>query len=97
MRKRFDNAITNIRLVRNVIELSAITAELQGTFGQMYIIMDKILEPIRYPLGLISAAYHPYIEPVSYNYTDDVSSQVVLFYVNDSMLLLKVGSEKLKI
>ena len=60
----------------------------------MYIIMDKILEPIRYPLGLISAAYHPYIEPVSYNYTDDVSSQVVLFYVNDSMLLLKVGSEK---
>ena len=97
LRKRFDNAITNLRLVRNVIELSAISAELQGTFGQMYVIIDRILEPLRYPLGLISAAYHPYIEPVSYNYTDDVSSEVVLFYVNDSMLLLKVGSEKSKI
>ena len=97
LRRRFDSTITDIRLVRSVVELSVITAELQGTFNQMYIIIDKVLEPLRYPLGLISAAYHPYIEPVSYNYTDDVSSQVVLFYVNDSMLLLKVGSEKTKI
>ena len=97
LRKRFDNAITNLRLVRNVVELSTITADLQGTFGQMYVIIDRILEPLRYLLGLNVAAYHPYIEPVSYNYTDDVSSQVVLFYVNNSMLLLKVGSEKSKI
>ena len=97
LRKLLDTAITNLRLVRNVVELSTITADMQGIFVQMYVIIDQILEPLRYSLGLISAAYHPYIEPISYNYTDDVSSQVVLFYVNDSMLLLKVGSEKSKL
>ena len=97
MRVLFDTAITDIQLIRNVVELSTITADLQATFLQLYVIIDQIQEPLRFPLGLISAAYHPYIETVSYNYTDDVSSQVVLFYVNDTMLLLKVGSEKSKL
>ena len=67
---------------------------MQGISVQMYEIINQILEPLRYPFGLILSAYHPYIETVSYNYTDDVSSQACLLYVNNTMLLLKVGSEK---
>ena len=97
LRKLLDTAITNIRLVRNVVELSTITADMQGISVQMYEIINQILEPLRYPFGLILSAYHPYIETVSYNYTDDVSSQAGLLYVNNTMLLLKVGSEKSKL
>jgi hypothetical protein len=96
-KENFARILSNLKLITDVADVTNTMGRLVGQLMNIRYIVEFIVEPLNFPLGLITRSYHPHVDTGiqrEYKMTDNLTTPAVLFYYNRTTLILKVGAEQ---
>ena len=96
-KEQFATILRNLRMTTDVADLTNTMGKLVGQLMNVRYMVEFTLEPLNFPLGLITRTYHPHVDTGilrEYKLTDNVTTPAVLFYFNQTTLILKIGAEQ---
>jgi hypothetical protein len=96
-KEQFASIIRNLKMITDVADVTNTMGKLVGQLMNVRYMVEFTLEPLNFPLGLITRTYHPHVDTGiqrEYKLTDNVTTPAVLFYYNQTTLILKLGAEQ---
>jgi hypothetical protein len=96
-KEQFATILRNLRMITDVADVTNTMGKLVGQLMNVRYMVEFTLEPLNFPLGLITRTYHPHVDTGiqrEYKLTDNVTTPAVLFYFNQTTLILKIGAEQ---